>query len=143
MLKRSLVTGTVVALFGAAIAGQAHTRASQGGHSAASSNAMVHVEGCVFPEAALTATKPVIVPAGTTQTYVLTNVKLIAGSIKEDEATKTTYTLAKGDQDQLRSLNGKRVGVVGHVAQAANRPGLSIVSIREISGGCPTLPTLS
>jgi len=45
----------------------------------------------------------------------------------------------------LRSLYGKPVGVVGRVSQAGQatpRQNLDVVSIREISGGCPTVPTL-
>jgi len=108
------------------------------------SNPNVHFEGCVFPEAALNSATP-IVPSTSTAPYVLTNVKVISGVIKDEEAAKTTYTLTTATADELRSLYGKRVGVVGRVNQAGQtptRPNLDVVSIREISGGCPTVPTL-
>jgi hypothetical protein len=121
----------------ARVAGQQPTAAQP------SSGNMVHFEGCVFTETALTSTTPVVVPAGNTQSYVLTNIKVIAGSVSADEGAKNTYAMTKADQDQLRSLYGKRVGVVGKVSPSPKRPNLEVVSIREISGGCPTLPSVT
>ena len=104
---------------------------------------MVHFEGCLFTEPALTATVPIVVPAGVPQKWVLTNVKVVAGDVKDEEAGRTTYGLATVKDDQARSFYSKRVGVTGRVAAGTPRPTLSVVDLREISGGCPTLPSLS
>jgi hypothetical protein len=103
---------------------------------------MVHFAGCLFTELELTATMPVVVAEGAAPTWVLTNVKEIAGSVPESEATKTIYTLTKADEAQLRTLHGKSVGVTGRIGTGPRRPHLDVVSIREISGGCPVLPSL-
>ncbi|MFN7917896.1 MAG: hypothetical protein U0Q55_21290 [Vicinamibacterales bacterium] len=103
---------------------------------------MVHFEGCLFTETALTSPTPVVVPMGSAQTWVLTHVKPISGDVKEDDASKTTYGVAQAEQEQLRLLNGKRVGVTGRITQGDARPMLNVVSLREITGGCPVLPHL-
>lgn len=145
MLKRSLIAGAAALLLAAA--SSTFTLASEAGLPRSSPAdtqpaTKVHVEGCVFTESALTATKPVVVTMGSQHAWVLTQVKPIAGDLKEDVASKTTYGVTLADQDQLLLLNGKRVGVVGHITSGAVRPMLNVISIREISGGCPVLPSL-
>jgi hypothetical protein len=142
VLKRSLIPWIVAVLIAAAPAFQ--TRASLQEPSAASAqrNTMLHLEGCLFTETALTSTTPIVVPAGSTQSYVLTQTKKISGAVSDEEVAKTTYGLDKADQEQLRLLYGKRVGVTGHVRPDPKRPKIDVVSIREISGGCPVLPNL-
>ena len=78
-------------------------------------------ESCVFPEAALTSAAS-IVPAASTGPYVLTNVKVISGVVTDEVASKTAYTLAKVNQDELRMLYGKRVGVTGRVSETPTPP---------------------
>lgn len=144
MLKRFVILFAAAVLLAAAPGLHAGAAGQQPAAAASqSSSNKVHFEGCVFTEAALTSTTPIIIPVGSTQSYVLTNIKAIAGSVSADEAAKNTYALTKADQEQMRSLYGKRVGVVGIVTPAAKRPNLEIVSIREISGGCPTMPSVS
>jgi hypothetical protein len=144
VLKRSVIPCAVAALLVSAPWLQAQATGQQSGTSASQpASNMVHFEGCVFTEAALTSTTPIVIPVGSTQSYVLTNIKSIAGSVPADEAAKNTYALTKIDQEEGRSLYGKRVGVVGKVSPAAKRPNLEVVSIREISGGCPTMPSLT
>jgi hypothetical protein len=141
VLKKSLAPFAVVVLLGTGSWVQARAFNQESSASTAqSSTANIHVEGCLFTEAGLASGTPVIIPAGSTQSYVLTNTKLIAGSISEEEAAKTIYVLSQGNQDELRSFHTKRVGVVGRAGSGSDRPRLDIVSIREISGGCPTLP---
>lgn len=105
--------------------------------------AVVHFEGCLFTEPALTAKTPIVVPAGVPQKWVLTSVKVIAGDIKDEEATQTTYALTKVNDERARPFYGKRVGVTGRVSAGSPRPNLDVVDLREISGGCPVLPSLS
>ena len=138
MLNRSLTPLAIVILLGTGPWPPARAFNQESASPASQPN--VHLEGCLFTEAGLTATAPVIIPAGSTQTYILTNAKVIAGSVSEDEVAKTTYALSYADQEELRSFHGKRVGVVGRAAASPERPKLDVVSIREISGGCPTLP---
>jgi hypothetical protein len=145
VLKRSVTPFALAALLGAVLAGSAPLIAQQPGaaKSEQSGSTMVHVEGCLFTESAINAPAPVVVSAGSTQTWILTDVRVISGSISQDEAAKTIYTLTKGDPDLLRSWNGKRVGVTGRVGSGSPRPNLEVVSIRDISGGCPTLLKVS
>lgn len=131
MLKRSIFSYATAALLTTAASIQAQ-----------STTTMVHFEGCVFPEAALTSATPVVVPSGSTQPYLLTNVKVVSGSVTDEQASKTIYTLVKADREELRVLYGKRVGVTGRLEGGGARPNLEVVGIREISGGCPTLPTV-
>lgn len=145
MLKRSLISGAAALLLAAA--SSTFTQAQESGLPRSSRadtqpSTMVHVEGCVFTESALTATMPVVVAMGSEQTWVLTHVKPISGDLKDDEASKTIYGVAQAEQEQLRLLNGKRVGVTGRITSGTARPMLNVVSIREISGGCPVLPSL-
>lgn len=139
MLKRSLIPCAVVALLTAVPWLQASSFAQQP-KAMADTAPKVHFEGCVFTEAALTATKPIVVTAGTHQAFVLTNVKVIAGSVPDAEASRHVYALDGTEQEALLRMNGKRVGVVGRVVNATPRPKLEIISVRDISGGCPTLP---
>ena len=149
MLKTSLISFTAATVLAAsshlhagALPRSTNPPAPQASGQAATQPTMVHFEGCLFTEPALTATTPIVVPAGTTQKWVLTNVKVIAGAINDDEAAKTTYGLNKVDGEQARSFYGKRVGVTGRVSPATPRPTLEVVDLREISGGCPMLPSL-
>jgi hypothetical protein len=143
VLKRSVTSFAFAVLLGASPWVQARASVQEPNAAAsAQANTMIHLEGCVFTETALTATTPVVIPAGTTQAYVLTHTKKISGSQPDDEVAKTIYALDKIDQDQLRALYGKRVGVTGRVKTAPKRPQIEVVSIREISGGCPVLPSL-
>ena len=79
---------------------------------------------------------------GVPQTWVLTSVKVIAGQLKDTDVAKQVYLLNKVDQTQAQAFYGKRVGVVGHVGAGATHPTLEVISMREISGGCPVLPNL-
>jgi hypothetical protein len=143
VLKRSLVPLSVAVLLGAAPWFQARAFLQEAkAQPPAQDNSMIHLEGCVFTETALTATMPIVIPANGSQSYILTHTKLIAGSMSAEEVAKTTYALDKVDQEQLRSVYGKRVGVTGRVRTAPTRPKIEIVSVREISGGCPVLPSL-
>ena len=143
MVKRSFICGVVVALCGAVLAAQVRLAAQEPAATSQSSNTSVHVEGCVFTQQELTATSPAVIPVGSTQTYILTDLRVIAGALSADDAAKTNYTLTKGDQEQLRSFHGKRVGVVGRTGPGTPRPTLEVVSIRDISGGCPALPKVA
>lgn len=141
MLMRSLAPIAVAVLLGGAPWLQAQAPAQESSSSSGTpSNTTVHLEGCLFTEAGLSAAAPVIIPAGSTQTYILTNGKVIAGSVSEDEVARTTYQLSYGNQAELRSFHGRRVGVVGRVASSPKGKRLEVVSIREISGGCPAIP---
>jgi hypothetical protein len=139
--KRFLFPVAVAVLLAFTPALRAAARQQAGSSQPASPN-NVHFEGCVFTETALTSTTAVVIPVGSTQSYILTNIKVIAGTVSADEAAKNIYAMTKVDQEELRSLYGKRVGVVGKVSPSPKRPNLEVVSIREISGGCPTLPSL-
>lgn len=148
MLKRSfssLVAAAVVAAVPMvhAYPGSTTTPASQLAPRPASQQTVVHFEGCLFTEPALTAMTPLVVPVGVPQPWVLTNVKVIAGDIPDEEAARTIYTLKKAKDDQVRGFYSKRVGVTGRVTPATPRPTLDVVDIREISGACPVLPRLS
>ena len=141
MLMRSLAPIAVAVLLGGAPWLQAQAPAQESSSSsAATPNTSVHLEGCLFTEAGLSATAPVIIPAGSTQTYILTNGKVIAGSVSDDEVAETNYHLSSANQEELRSFHGRRVGVVGRVAGTPKGKSLEVVSIREISGGCPAMP---
>ncbi|MFN7982538.1 MAG: hypothetical protein U0Q11_11825 [Vicinamibacterales bacterium] len=145
MLKQSLaasliVTGLVASpMLSSRVAAQAAKPAAP---ATASTSTSVHFEGCLFTEPALTATMPLVVPAGVPQTWVLTSVKVIAGQLKDADVAKQVYLLNKVDQTQAQAFYGKRVGVVGHVGAGATHPTLEVISMREISGGCPVLPNL-
>lgn len=104
---------------------------------------VVHLEGCVFTESSLTGTVPDTISAGSVLAYVLTQVKVISGAVPADVAAKTTYSLKDVDQDRMRSLYRKRVGVTGRTGTGSDRPDLDVVSIREISGGCSPRPDVS
>ena len=141
MLMRSLAPIAVAVLLGGAPWLQAQAPAQESSSASGSpSNTSVHLEGCLFTEAGLSATAPIIIPAGSTQTYILTNGKVIAGSVSDEEAAKTNYQLSYGNQEEMRSFHGRRVGVVGRVAETPKGKSLEVVSIREISGGCPATP---
>lgn len=139
MLKRFVLSCLTVPLLMAGIAAQAPTTPPPTTPSA-TDRPSVHVEGCLFTEQELTAPAPLVVTSETAYAWILTNVKPIAGPLTEDDAAKTIYAIGKLDQAQLRSFHSKRVGVVGRVGPGSPRPTLDVVSIREISGGCPTLP---
>jgi hypothetical protein len=146
MLKTSFAIAAAAAVLWAApavtawSAASASSAAQRSGQS--SPSPMVHFEGCLFTESALTAKMPIVVPVGTTEGWVLTHVKALAGEIKDDEASRTTYTLGKMPPELGRQFYGKRVGVTGRVSGGTPRPTLNIVDVREISGGCPVLPNL-
>ena len=142
MLKRSLVTLTTLAVLlvpsqlrPSALAQQPNASPPQ------ASNTMVHFEGCLYTEQAV-ASKQAVMPTGT-QTYVLINAKLIAGAVSEEEVAKTSYTVDKAEPELLRSLFGKRVGVTGRISKTDSRTRIEVVDLREISGGCPTIPGLT
>jgi hypothetical protein len=104
---------------------------------------MVHFEGCLYTEKAVSSKQPATVPPVGTDTYVIINAKLISGAVSEEEVAKTAYTLEKADQEQMRSLNGKRVGVTGHVSKTDSGARIEVVDLREISGGCSTVPNMT
>lgn len=151
MLKTSLISFTAAAVLAASshlnagplLTSGPNPPAPQAAAQPATQPTMVHFEGCLFTESSLTATMPIVVPAGTTQKWVLTHVKVISGAIGDDEASRTTYALNKMEPELGRSFYGKRVGVTGRVSPATPRPTLEVVDLREISGGCPVLPSLS
>lgn len=145
MSKQLFITCAVALVLGAGVTIGIEARGQESDRSrrdAEPAGTKVHFEGCVFPDAALHSPKPVIIVPATTQPFYLMNVKVIAGEIPDDQASKITYTPTHADADALRALYGKRVGVTGRVDAAAHatRPNLAVVDIREISGGCPTLP---
>ena len=43
----------------------------------------------------------------------------------------------------MRSLNGKRVGVTGRVSKTDSGARIEVVDLREISGGCSTVPNMT
>lgn len=143
MLKRLLVTTAVAVFLGFGLAAEAQqsaipeSQATESGDSTAGSK--IHLEGCLFPERALSAAKPVIVPAGSVEQYVLTDTEHISGEAPSGEAT--VYELHEVAQDRLRALNGKRVGVTGRVEDQTGMPALRVISLREIVGACPAVPT--
>ncbi len=144
MLKRSFVPYAVALACGLGLTMGVQATSQESGRpdgEAQPAGTMVHVEGCVYPEAALSSSMPVVVPPGSAQPFFLMDVKVISGDITAEKAAKTTYTL-KADTEELRRLYGKRAGVTGRVdlASSAAKPELSVVNLREISGGCPTLP---
>lgn len=143
MLNRSFIPCAVAVLLGAGLLSESRAWGQEPRpNESPAAGAMVHFAGCLFTEPELTATMPVVVAEGSTHDWVLTHVKEIAGSVPEAEAAKTIYTLTKADQAQLRALHGKSVGVTGRIGAGPKRPHLEVVSIREISGGCPVLPSL-
>lgn len=91
----------------------------------------VHLEGCLLPEQGLSGTRSRFAPADPNATYILTESKVIAGP---DDAVDAEGELKvqHDEPKQLRDLAGKRVGVTGDISDAK----LSVVSIREIVGGC-------
>ena len=107
------------------------------------STTAVHLEGCVFPKQALSSPKPVVIPFGTTQDYVLTDTKVIAVASGVDVADGQTFKLDQVPQDRLRGLAGRRVGVTGRTGGSGELPPLEVTSIREITGTCPVVPTHS
>ena len=136
MLKRPLIAYAGVVILAAGHGVQLRALGQQ-----PAPGTMVHFEGCLFTESALMASTPILVAPAGTQTYVLTDAKHLAGKVSEEEVAKTIYTLDKVDQAEMRANYGKRVGVVGNLAGGAPRPKLEVASIREISGGCPAIPT--
>lgn len=150
MLKRSFIPYAVVAMLGAGawlpagLSGQESGAPRQSQATApVSSNPMVHLEGCVFVPEALDSPTPVSIVTGRSYTYLLTHGKVISGPLTDEVVGRTTYLLDKVAQDELRGYYGKRVGVTGRVGSEPVRPKLEVVSIREVSGGCPVLPRLS
>lgn len=143
MSKRSLVACVITAGLGLVPFATLHADTQdQKPVASASAPTTVHFEGCLFTEPALTATMPIVVPAGVPQTWVLTGVKVIAGPMKDADVEKQTFVLTKVEQDQVHAFSGKRVGVVGRVESGPTHPTLEVISIRDISGGCPVLPNL-
>lgn len=140
-MTRTLVASAVAVVLGSGLAVQARASAQQPAPSTPPAGTMVHFEGCLFTETALTANPPILTAPIGNQTYVLTAAKLIAGAIPEDEVAKTVYALDKVEQGDLRALYGKRVGVTGRVTQTPTRPRIDVVDLREISGGCPAIPS--
>ncbi len=138
MLKSLLVPCLIGALLGAGLTARVAAGVQESGGSQPAT-AVVHIEGCVFPESALTATAPVVSVA-TAQAFVLTDIKVIAGDIDDEDAAGIIYTVKTTDPAPLRSLNQKRAGVTGRVTAGTPRPSFDIVSIREISGSCPPVP---
>lgn len=145
MLKRLLVTTAVAVFLGFGLAAEAQqsaipeSQATEPRETTAGSK--IHLEGCLYPERALSAAKPVIVPAGSVEPYVLTDTKHISGEPRSDEAR--VFALHEVAPDRLRALNGKRVGVTGRVAEQTGMPALHVISLREIVGACPAVPTSS
>ena len=144
MLEKSVIPFTVAAFLTlgvVALAQQVSTSQESNSPTAHPANTtVVHFEGCVFPKRALTADTPVLVPSTGVEDYLLTNIKVISGSVDAEEVAKATYKLEQVTQDRLRELNSKRVGVTGRIGLVSVQPELQVVSIREISGTCPRLP---
>jgi hypothetical protein len=140
VLKKTLIVSAAVLCLGASLASQTPSNAAQESRAtttASTSGPNLHLEGCVFPERALTSATPVPVPAGSVDRYVLTNTKIIAGS---DATEGSMFKLDEVAQDRLRDLSGKRVGVTGRSEGASDGAALRVTSIREIVGTCPPTP---
>ena len=90
MLYRFLIAWAVAVLLGTPVSIQLQASGQDAGHAEPqATNPNVHFEGCIFPEAALNSATP-IVPSTSTAPYVLTNVKVISGVVKDEDAAKTT-----------------------------------------------------
>ena len=101
---------------------------------------IVHLEGCVFPKRAMSTMKPVIAPVGS-EDYVLTHTKVVAGTGgAATESDGSAFKLEQVSQERLRALIGKRVGVTGRIGDEPELPEFQVISIREISGSCPSTP---
>ena len=142
MLKRSVITCAVALSLGIGLRAGAQQNPTQDPQATAkpssTTGTMVHFEGCVFPERALSSDKPVVVPSGSVEDYILTHTKIIAGS---NPKTDGIFTLDHVEQDRLRDLIGKRVGVTGRIDEESERPEFRVTSIREIVGTCPRTPS--
>jgi hypothetical protein len=89
----------------------------------------------------MSSSKPVVVPYGSVEDYVLTDIKPVAIANGVGDPTGRVFSLQQVDQDRLRQLNGKRVGVTGRIEDKPDLPKLDAVSIVEITGSCPATPT--
>lgn len=143
-----IVTGLVCASPGWVLAaGAPQSQASKPGpavpQTTVRSTTAVHLEGCVFAKQALSSPKPVAIPFGTTQDYVLTDVKVIAVASGVAVADGQIFKIAQVPQDRLRELAGQRVGVTGRTGGSGELSPLEVTSIREIAGTCPVVPTHS
>lgn len=138
MLKMVLITSAMALAFGGGLTAAAwqsspQTAPQAGATPAAAEGTMVHIEGCLFPEGGPA------VRAQVDDDYNLTVTKLIAGP---EDATETgrTLRLSEADGKQLRDLSGKKVGVTGRVRDGSGQGELAVTSIREIVGGCTSMP---
>lgn len=100
----------------------------------------VNVEGCLFPNRALSSPDPVVVPADSREDFVVTDAKVISASpgIKNVDGQK--FKLSGVEQDRLRELNGKRVGVSARLEDKPGMGQLNVISILETAGSCPATP---
>jgi hypothetical protein len=136
------ISGAVAAALAVGLLADARQSSTQEPQTAAeaqlsTAGPSLHLEGCVFPERALSATGSIVVPAGRAEDYVLTETKVLAGS---DGATEGgIFRLEQVPQDRLRALIGKRVGVTGRIEDESTPPVFRVTSIREIVGTCPRM----
>ena len=142
-----IVAGLVCVSPGWVFAGAQQSQAPKSGPAgpppSARSTAAVHLEGCVFPKRALSSPKPVVIPFGTVQDYVLSDIKVIAVASGVNVADGQIFKIDQVPQDRLRELAGRRVGVTGRTGGSGELSPLEVTSIREIMGTCPVVPTHS
>jgi hypothetical protein len=142
VLKISLLTLGIAVCLGAGHLAEARQSATQESQTtpaapAATSGTMVHLEACLYPKRAISASVPLIVPVGAVEDFVVTDIELISGS---SGATDAVFKVEQVAANRLRGLSGKRVGVTGRIEVQSGLPLLKVTSIREIVGSCPALP---
>ena len=100
----------------------------------------VNLEGCVFPNRTLSSPDPVAVQADSREDFVVTDTKVISASpgIKNVEGQK--FRLNGVQQDRLRELSGKRVGVSARLEEKPGMGQLNVISILEAVGSCSATP---
>ena len=100
----------------------------------------VNLEGCVFPNRALSSPDPVVVPADSREDFVVTDTKVISASPGVKNVDGQKFKLIGVQHDRLRELNGKRVGVSARLEDKPGMGQLNVISILETVGSCPATP---
>jgi len=100
----------------------------------------VNLEGCVFPNRALSSPDPVVAPADSREDFVVTDTKAISASPGVKNVDGQQFKLIGVAQERLRDLSGKRVGVSARVEEKPGMSELNVISILEAVGSCPATP---
>jgi hypothetical protein len=139
MLKRLLVTtGMFTLAFGLGVGAYAQSGSAASAKAAGTDN-KINVEGCLFPQKAMTADASAA-SSGKMDQYILTDYQIVSASPGVNQSPDQVFKLTQVDEARLRELSGKKVLVLAHVAGTDQSPELQVISIIHSEGFCAAAP---